>query len=290
MKITNTKIPSYWSDILGEIIARPRPPLATTTPLGAVLLGKGFTSNVWKINEFAVKLFRHRHGLNVPEGMHRELTTYERLSYSTQPSGLPQLFDHGLLDEPAIEPNACGWAQYSLVQGRPLSFDELTSLNEEKRDRWIHDVVLEAINIETSLSQVEPPQNWHNDYASVQFDRIRKLADTPGRITPEQLELAANLHSLISELTVARKFIHGDFNPPNVIANLDDFTSSTSIIKFVDPLINLDAPEANWRHFTAIPLLSDTLLTEYEQQTGAVLKSKVDVCYWRNDPSLHGDS
>jgi hypothetical protein len=275
MTAIGSDIGQQWQIVLAEIVARPRPSSQTTTASGAVLLGKGQTADVWGFRRYAIKLFRHRYGISVPDSMTHEIATYERLESSGKGGGLPRLYEYGLIDEPHADPNVYGWAKFSRVPGRPLSYDELSNLTTAERARWVQDVVAEAVNMETALSEVEPLPSWCDDYATVRIKWIRKRAEIPGQISNADIALADKLGSFIASKTVSRKFIHGDFNPPNIIADLSDIDSVGSTIKVVDPLINYDTPEANWRQFTFLPDISDALAAEYTRQTNFNINSSL---------------
>jgi hypothetical protein len=268
MTAIGSDILQQWQTVLAEIVARPRPPPQTTTASGAVLLGKGLTADVWGFSHYAIKLFRHRYGISVPDSMAREIATYERLESSGKAGGLPRLYEYGLIDGPHADPNVYGWAKFSRVPGHPLSYDELSNLTTAARALWVQGVVSEAVKMETALGEVQPLPSWHDDYTTVRIKLIRKRAETPGQISSDDLTLADELGSIIASMTISRKFIHGDFNPPNIIADISRIDSQSCTITFVDPLINYDAPEANWRQLTLLPELSDALAAEYTRQTG----------------------
>ncbi len=257
-----------WQVLLAELIARPRPALGTVTPSGAVLLGKGRTADVWGFRDFAIKLFRHREGIAVPKIMPGEIETYERLS-SCGESGLPRLFAHGAIDAKPEDGNACGWAKYSRLPGQPLTFDELEALAPVERARWVCDLVTETINIESSLSAVEPLPSWRANYSDVRTARLKTWGRESGAISVEDLALTAKLSALIQGERNTRIYIHGDFNPPNIVADFERMVTTGSIVKFVDPMISYDAPESNWRHFTWLPELAEALAREYGKRAGA---------------------
>jgi hypothetical protein len=73
------------------------------------------------------------------------------------------------------------------------------------------------------------------------------------------------LLDVIHRSQVSRRYLHGDFNPPNIIADIE---SGSMKITLIDPLITKDPPEANWRFFTEDPPLAEHLALEYGSKHG----------------------
>jgi hypothetical protein len=259
-----------WDAVLAELVARPRPDAGAVAPSGAILLGKGQCSDVWGAwKDYALKLFRHRRGIPVANYyMTGEIATYEKLG-SVRNSGLPRLYEHANIEGKEVDAAPCGWALYSRVPGKPLTYDDLKGLDADTRKRWVHDVVKETVNIERCLNNVSDPlPAWENNYMGVRVPLLEARYQQ-GKISTKDRDLAIRLRDRIEYETSGNiKYLHGDFNPPNVIADLTGVDREGSIVKFVDPLISHEAPEANWRHFTLMPNLADGLATEYDRQTG----------------------
>ena len=198
--------------------------------------------------------------------MTAEITTYERLGL-TEDTGLPRLYAHGQFDNPAEEASACGWAVYSRIFGEALSFAILKNLTPDERARFVHDVVGEAISLETRLNAVEPLPSWNDNYSDVRIKRLRKWRDENGKISITDLALAEEVNAFIQRERKTWRYIHGDFNPPNIMADFARMAWAGSIVKFVDPMISYDAPESNWRHLTLFPDLAEAIAHEYSRRT-----------------------
>lgn len=194
-------------------------------------------------------------------------TNASNLTHPANIGVLPTLYDFGLFKEPDRSPNAHGWARFSRVYGRPLSFDDLTLLSLSDRAIWVQCVVSEAIAIEHALEGVAPVTDWLQDYASV---RMRRIENMVGRqnITNIDTSLFARIANVIERDTSFHRFLHGDLNPLNIITDLSQDICRRSTVRFVDPAISFDAPEANWRHLTLIPGLAESLSREYDRQVG----------------------
>lgn len=261
--------------VLDELVQRPRADVGTVAPSAAVVLGNGQTSDVWGIENQALKLYRLRTGLPVIGYMTAEIETY-RLLASISDNGLPEFYGSGEIVHNGMDAQACGWALFALVKGHPLGYAELAALEPKVMERWVHDVAFEAAKMEACLAKVAAqqavPEAWNHNYADT---RIPRLIDWE-RNSPEKGVAASDvaLAEKLGELIIAEQktssiiYIHGDFNPPNIVTDLSDTGKAGSIARFVDPLIALEPTEANWRHQTFLPELADGLAAQYDKTMG----------------------
>ena len=265
---------AQWDVVLAELITRPRPPAATTTPSGAVLLGTGRTADVWGLGPYAIKIFRHRRGLSIPSNITSEISTYVHLQHF-ESSGLPQLYAYGWLDTPALDPNACGWAIFARIAGHALTFDVLEHLNADRNNRLVSDVVGKALTLEARLKTVTPLPDWNRNYSDSRVVRLQKWSRSPGIVSSSDAALATEIGTIIQAERTTLTYIHGDFNPPNIMADFSRITEAHSIVTFIDPMISYDAPELNWRHFTLRPALADALAYEYSKRTNLPMNDRL---------------
>lgn len=262
-----------WSAILNELRDFSQPPMKAQTASGAVLLGQGQTADVWGIGPYALKMYRLRRAVPVRELMNREIDTYQRLATRGAHLLMPTFFGSGIFDDETSEYGACGWALLGRLPGAPLSFDELRELEPKHKRRWIKDFVRKSLLLEEDLGRAEAGPHWHSDYASVRLQWLMARAAACGDVAAPDFELAKELCGQIAAMTVRRKFIHGDFNPQNIMS---DFSASDDeVISFIDPLINFDAPEANFRHLTALPELAEECAFAYAGQSSKPLNLRL---------------
>lgn len=263
--------PDLWRITLAEIIALPQPRHSTMTQSGAILLGSGQTADVWGLGEYAIKLFRHRNGASTLKSMMVEVETYKQLGFTKRSGILPRLFSYGFTDLPSVALNPCGWAVYSRIPGVALSLNQINLLASDQKSYWIHHLVAQTLRLERELSLCGPLPSWRRDYASTRLERMTYMARKTGSISAMDLSLASELHYFIVKHSKVRKFIHGDFNLPNIITDLSSHDPDHGRVRFVDPHVDYDAPEANWRHFTQTPNLAELLAAEYGEQAGFAL-------------------
>lgn len=265
---TSTQIPGGILQHLGRL---PRGSLGATGPDGAVLIGQGQCSDVWGIGDLAVKLFRvNVRGLDVPTLMANEIATYNAIA--ARPSPLPLLHDHGVLANGTDDGAACGFAVLERLPGRALGFDDLKALSDGERGRFVAAFVPQAIAMETALKACQPLSSWERSYADLRLERLAQLARTTELVSTADLVTARHLGQVIDELGGPRRFIHGDFNPPNILVQAQGGMLS---VRFVDPLINRDVPEANWRHFTLVPNLAEDLAQAYALASGTAVNLRL---------------
>jgi fructosamine-3-kinase len=123
--------------------------------------------------------------------------------------------------------------------------------------------VAEAIKIETCIGAVEPLDTWKRNYADNRISRIEDLAKQENRVSSSDIETMKYIAAIIKAEPGIRIYIHGDFNPPNIMTEFKQSGAKLTSVKFIDPSIANDHPEANWRHFTLIPRLAEELAAEY---------------------------
>lgn len=232
------------------------------TPAGTTILGRGLCSVVYGLGAHALKVYvPNATGLAVAPLMRREIDTYRRLATSA-PRGMPRHLDDQTEE---ATPTYCGWLLMTSAPGRTLSPEEVSALPPDALTTWTRGLVAAAIEVEDALERAVPAPEWRDDYASVRLIRIRQLA-REGIVPAGDLAIAERLAGLIAQRTKARRLLHGDLNPPNILTDMQGAPGAGVVISLVDPLINFDAPEANWRHFTAVAPLAIDLAEEYARQ------------------------
>ncbi len=256
---------SIWHDFLAEASAAPRPAIGTELASGATLLGKGRTADVWALGDCAVKLFRHRSGIDVPGMIAAEIATYGRIPANGVV--MPRLLEHGIIESEPSDPNICGWAIFSRLKGEPLSFDRMHAILQ-RNSLFVEAMVSQTLLVETWLNNGDPLAAWHHNFVQARVVRLQVWRQEGRGVEDADVILASRIHSFIKAQGGEQRFIHGDFNPPNILVTQAD-DSEQPAIGFVDPMISFDTPESNWRHFTAVPELADALLAEYGARTGS---------------------
>lgn len=237
-------------------------------------LGSGFCATVYGFGTYALKLYQpNKVGLPVPLLMRREIDTYRSLR-SSGLAAMPSYFDHH--EVPAgRDQHVCGWLLMSAAPGRTFDLTEVNALGAGSRERWICALVERAVELEDALaSSAAPSSDWQENYADVRVRRITEL-HRAGRVHGSDLTMSEELDKIIKSEGGVRRYIHGDFNPPNLVTNIETDGSGRIDVKLIDPLINFDDAEANWRHFTMIPELAEELARAYADIRGSAANLKL---------------
>ncbi len=246
-----------------------------TGPAGSALLGQGESSDVWGIKNYALKLYRiNTSGLDVRFLMDREIDTYNRLD-KTNISPLSALHYYEKRNVEDIDGEICGFAIFDKFRGTPLTINEIIELSNITQKLWINSLIRETILIEKALSQCEPALSWDNSYAALRIATIKKWSQERKLISDSDLNVALDIMHFIESQVTSKIYIHGDFNLPNIIVDLNRLDQNGLAICLIDPLISKDPPEANWRHFTMAPNVALKLADEYQTQRNVTFNEKL---------------
>jgi hypothetical protein len=250
-----------WQDCIRSIVRSPRARIDAPPVMDAQFLAQGMTSDIWTLGEnHIVKIYRLAK-IAVRRMMSEEWDIYKTLASRKTPSPLPGLHHREILELGEEGGRPCGYAVFDRVHGQPGTFDALESMPSAARSRWADRAVSEVIAFEKALAEIINPLSfWDKNYAD---SRIGAIQHHIPDVTPADREIAADLAQVIATNTDVgrRRFIYADLNPPNII-------DTGKKVCLVDPLINLDVPEAYWRHLTFIPGLAQECAAVYDKKTG----------------------
>ena len=232
---------------------------------GAVLLGRGLYADAWDLGAEVLKIFRFDSaGLSVFQRMRDEIGTIIAME-ATGLSPLPRLLGHGVVAEAGPDGALCGWALMVRAPGKPLSLAEIMALPAAALEAWKDELVRQAMALEACLDAAAPLECWEESYAGIRLRRIGELAGE-GRVGAADLALAERLAGWIADHAEGGRYIHGDFNPPNIIFDPDG--PGPDRLSVIDPFVTRDPPEAHWRHFTLVPGFAEDLAARYAAQCG----------------------
>lgn len=254
-----------WRHTLKRLLDKASNPTPVYTLEGAIWLGRGMCSQVYGFGPYALKIYQKGHGLDVQPLMIAEIETYLAIAAS-KPAASPRYYDHQM--QPAGSGGAMlGWLLMDALPGRNLSPEELAKLPAGLIDEWSQTLIQATIDYETCIAAIEPLPFWNSTYADV---RLRKISDwhREGRAGADEFDTAQWLCQIIATQTQRKKYLHGDFNHPNIMTHFGGRPGEAFSIGLIDPIISFDAPEANWRHFTIEPELAERLAAEYARNTG----------------------
>ena len=236
-------------------------------PGGAVLLGRGLYADAWDLGGEVLKIFRFDSaGLSVFQRMRDEIGTIIAME-ATGISPMPRLLGHGVLAEAGADGSLCGWALLERAAGAPLSLAEIVALPGAALEAWKNALVDQAVALEACLDAAVPLACWEESYAGIRLRRLDELA-RDGRVGAADAALARELAGWIGEHARGSRFVHGDFNPPNIV-----YWAGRLVV--IDPFVTRDPPEANWRHFTLVPGLAEDLAARYAARTGYVADGRM---------------